>query len=146
MLRSQGIPARVVLGYRCEEWNNLGKFYQVRQSDAHAWVEAYLAAREHPAGAALGRRRSPLGRRGVAAAGRHAGGLRTGRAFGSRSKSGQGRNWIDSLWSDYVMEMDRQRQNEAVYQPLIADHAATARNMCTIANGGEASSRRSAIC
>ena len=48
MLRSQGIPARVVLGYRCEEWNNLGKFYQVRQSDAHAWVEAYLAPRYIP--------------------------------------------------------------------------------------------------
>ena len=45
MLRSQGIPARVVVGYKCDGWNKLGKFYQVRQSDAHAWVEAYLAGR-----------------------------------------------------------------------------------------------------
>ena len=48
MLRSQGIPARVVLGYRCDEWKSLGRFYQVRESDAHAWVEAYLAARDIP--------------------------------------------------------------------------------------------------
>ena len=39
MLRSQGIPSRLVLGYRCDEWDAAGKFYQVRQTQAHAWVE-----------------------------------------------------------------------------------------------------------
>ena len=43
MLRSQGIPSRIVVGYKCDAFDDLGGFYRVRQSHAHAWVEAYLA-------------------------------------------------------------------------------------------------------
>jgi len=39
MLRSQGVPARVVKGYRGIDRISEG-YYQVRQSHAHAWVEA----------------------------------------------------------------------------------------------------------
>jgi transglutaminase-like putative cysteine protease len=42
MLRSRKIPTRVVVGYRPNEFNELGKFFTVRQNDAHAWVEAYF--------------------------------------------------------------------------------------------------------
>ena len=42
MLRSVGVPARVVNGFKVTEWNPIGGFYIVRQSDAHSWVEAYL--------------------------------------------------------------------------------------------------------
>jgi transglutaminase-like putative cysteine protease len=42
LLRSAGVPARLVNGYRVEEWNDLGGYYIVRQNDAHAWVEAYI--------------------------------------------------------------------------------------------------------
>ncbi len=42
MLRTLGIPARLVNGFRMGEWNDLGEFYTVRQSDAHSWVEAYI--------------------------------------------------------------------------------------------------------
>ncbi len=42
MLRSQGIPSRVMLGYRCDEWDPRDQCFQVRQLHAHAWVEAYL--------------------------------------------------------------------------------------------------------
>lgn len=45
MLRSLGIPARVVNGYLGAEWNPYGEYYVVRQSNAHTWVEAYLAGR-----------------------------------------------------------------------------------------------------
>jgi len=42
MLRSQGIPAVLVLGFKgCEPTNEPGK-YVVRQSHAHAWVEALI--------------------------------------------------------------------------------------------------------
>ena len=38
-VQSVGIPARVVVGFKCDEYNpSLGK-YVVRQSHAHAWVE-----------------------------------------------------------------------------------------------------------
>ena len=43
----------------------------------------------------------------------------------------QGLNWIDSLWADYVMEMDRKRQEEAVYQPLLTTMRAAVRNLCS---------------
>lgn len=42
MLRSQNIPARIVVGYRTDEFNELGQHYMARQSHAHAWVEALI--------------------------------------------------------------------------------------------------------
>ena len=42
MLRSQGIPARVVIGFRGAEWNETGDFHEVRQYHSHAWVEAFI--------------------------------------------------------------------------------------------------------
>ena len=48
MLRSQGIPSRVVLGYRCDKWHEDQKCYQVRQLHAHAWVEAFLDPEQIP--------------------------------------------------------------------------------------------------
>jgi hypothetical protein len=42
MLRSIGIPARFVTGFLGAEYNPFEGYYIVRQSNAHAWVEAYL--------------------------------------------------------------------------------------------------------
>jgi transglutaminase-like putative cysteine protease len=42
LLRSAGLPARVVLGYQGGELNGFGDYYIVRQSDAHAWTEVWL--------------------------------------------------------------------------------------------------------
>lgn len=42
MLRSVGIPARLVTGFLATEWNEFGGYYTVRQRDAHAWVEVYF--------------------------------------------------------------------------------------------------------
>lgn len=41
-LRAAGIPARVVTGYQGGEINTAGNYVQVRQMDAHAWVEYWL--------------------------------------------------------------------------------------------------------
>jgi len=45
LLRHLGIPARLVAGFLAKEWNEYGKFYDVRQDQAHAWAEAYLPER-----------------------------------------------------------------------------------------------------
>lgn len=45
LLRGAGIPARVAAGYLGGEWNGVGKYLIVRQSDAHAWVEAWIGGR-----------------------------------------------------------------------------------------------------
>lgn len=42
MLRTVGIPARVVNGFRGGEYNDLTGNYIVREKDAHSWVEAYF--------------------------------------------------------------------------------------------------------
>jgi transglutaminase-like putative cysteine protease len=42
LLRDAGIPARVVTGYQGGEMNPRGGYMIVRQSDAHAWTEAYI--------------------------------------------------------------------------------------------------------
>ncbi|OPZ13147.1 MAG: Protein-glutamine gamma-glutamyltransferase [Alphaproteobacteria bacterium ADurb.BinA280] len=45
MMRMAGIPARVVTGYQGGEYNPLGDYWLVRQSDAHAWSEVWIANR-----------------------------------------------------------------------------------------------------
>jgi transglutaminase-like putative cysteine protease len=45
MLRSEGIPSRVVAGFQQGEWNPYGRYFMVRLSDAHSWVEAYIDGR-----------------------------------------------------------------------------------------------------
>lgn len=42
MLRLSGIPARLVSGFIGGEWNHYGKYFMIRQKDAHTWVEAFL--------------------------------------------------------------------------------------------------------
>lgn len=42
LLRTVGIPARLVTGFLATEWNEFGHYYTVRQRDAHAWVEVYF--------------------------------------------------------------------------------------------------------
>lgn len=42
MCQSQGIPARVATGYLVTDYNTLTGQYLVRESDAHAWVEAFI--------------------------------------------------------------------------------------------------------
>ena len=42
MLRSVGIPSRIVNGFSGGEFNDLTSQYVIRASDAHSWVEAYI--------------------------------------------------------------------------------------------------------
>lgn len=43
LMRAAHVPARVVTGYLGGELNTVGNYYIVRQSDAHAWAEVWLA-------------------------------------------------------------------------------------------------------
>ncbi len=45
LMRALGVPARVVTGYQGGEINPVDGGVSVRQSDAHAWVEVWLAQR-----------------------------------------------------------------------------------------------------
>jgi transglutaminase-like putative cysteine protease len=39
LCQSLGMQARVVIGFKSDEYNDIGNYYVVRQSHAHAWVE-----------------------------------------------------------------------------------------------------------
>lgn len=45
LMRAAGIPARVVTGYQGATRNEVGDYYVVQQSDAHAWTEVWLEGR-----------------------------------------------------------------------------------------------------
>ncbi len=118
MLRSQGIPARMVIGFRPSEFNYIGNYYVVRQRDAHAWVEAYLESDAIPDGSLYPEER-------------HAGGgwlrldptptdertLKPNQTdlLDRASKSFDYARW---LWNDYVLRLTEERQRQAVLNPL----------------------------
>ena len=42
MMRTMGLPARIVVGYQGGEWNPDSEYMTVRQYDAHAWTEVWF--------------------------------------------------------------------------------------------------------
>jgi hypothetical protein len=120
MLRSVGIPSRVVLGFNGGEYNGVGGFYQVRQLHAHAWVEAYLTSDQLPGelrgkkpwqyGAWLTLDPTP-GTSGAAS--------RIGTTAGLPSFR-QVADYARYLWSSYIMGLDSDRQLRMIYEPVAA--------------------------
>ncbi|MCS7306694.1 MAG: DUF3488 and transglutaminase-like domain-containing protein [Thermoguttaceae bacterium] len=114
MLRSLGIPCRVVVGYLCDEWNPAGQFFQVRQWHAHMWVEAYLKAEHLPSSLTEGE---------YGWLWKHGAWLRLDptpivdplqdQPFYIRWASR-----LHTLWANYIVELDRFRQTEGIYKPL----------------------------
>jgi hypothetical protein len=45
LMRAAGVPARVVTGYQGGDMNPVDGKFTVRQSDAHAWTEVFIAGR-----------------------------------------------------------------------------------------------------
>jgi hypothetical protein len=116
MLRSQGLPARMIVGYRASEYNDLGKNYLVRQRNAHAWVELHLQADQIPADEVVG---------GVVGDG--GAWLRldptpaTDQPVTAHNWFGTARDWLDyldAMWGDYVVSLSQKRQEEALFGAL----------------------------
>jgi transglutaminase-like putative cysteine protease len=47
LMRLEGIPARLIVGYEGGDYNPYADHYIVSQSDAHAWDEVYLDSKKH---------------------------------------------------------------------------------------------------
>lgn len=45
MMRNVGVPTRVVTGYQGGQYNRVGDYWLIRNSDAHAWTEVWLEGR-----------------------------------------------------------------------------------------------------
>ncbi len=120
MLRSRGIPARMVSGYKCDSWDATGGYYRVRQLHAHTWVEAYLPPNQLPSEQMHGGDYWGWDETG--------GWLRLdptppgagGETVDWLSPVRGGMDWLESLWLNYVVELDCQRQRDAIYKPIAA--------------------------
>jgi len=129
MLRSQGIPARMAIGFKGGEWNPLGMYYQVQQLHAHAWVEVYLTSdqippedfseEEVPRSAWL--TLDPTqGTQESSMAARHQGFL---------ARLRQSIDYGQVLWTNYVIGLNFKRQRQGIYDPLAQGVSAAVDNI-----------------
>ena len=116
MLRSVGIDSRVIIGFKTEVLD-FNASCTIRQSDAHAWVEAYVPP-ETMTNRTTGQ---------YAQWWQHGGWLRldpTPAANNSSMMTALSLRWADwsrivqSFWNEYVLNMTPNRQGIWIYDPL----------------------------
>jgi transglutaminase-like putative cysteine protease len=132
LMRAAGIPARVVTGYQGGYWNDLGNYLLVRNSDAHAWSEVWLAGRgwlRVDPTAAINPKRISLG--AAAAAGDQLAWYRNDWIQGLRN------HWdiVNRWWAEGVTGFNALRQHNLL-MPLGIDNADTRTLGILLALGG----------
>jgi hypothetical protein len=118
MLRSQGIPSRLVVGFKADAFSQSSGTYRVRQTNAHAWVEAYIPAERLPTGAV---REDGISDWSLGAWLR----LDPTPSYSSAPTgvARQVEDWLSllhSFWRDHVVSMSGARQREVLYRPLVS--------------------------
>lgn len=121
LMRSAGIPARVVTGYVGGYRNPLGDYWLVRRSDAHAWAEVWLEGRgwvrvDPTAAVAPERIYDTIDDRRPGA---DAGGL-FGDLFDNTGGLFDYTDWLRRGWNDLVLGFDAERQ-QRMLRPLGID-------------------------
>jgi transglutaminase-like putative cysteine protease len=110
LLRSVGIPARLVNGFKGGDWNELTRVLNVRQKHAHSWVEAYLGEEPGPDRAPRWITLDPTPGterdRSVAQVG------------GYRENFRQFTDLIRYVWVFYIVGYNADRQNYLIYGPI----------------------------
>lgn len=123
LMRAAGIPARVVTGYQGGDRNPVDGYLIVRQSDAHAWAEVWLAergwVRVDPT-AAVSPLRIETGIAGAMADGEPLPALLQVRTDWLRTLR---HRWeaINNAWNQQVLGFDRERQRRMLSAFGIAD-------------------------
>lgn len=108
MLRSQNIPARLVVGFYGGEYNKLNDCYMVRQRNAHAWVEAYIPPEDCTAEMFASGAAGPGGAWLMLDP--------TSNIYTAETTviNGEPLELARNLWQDYVLGMDASKQMDAV--------------------------------
>ena len=115
----KAIPTRVVGGYHPHEFNQLGKYFVVRNSDAHVWVEAYFSADQLkasgiepdfpcPFGCWMTFDPTPEG---------------AGEDSNLREPPDQAIDYAQQLWTDYVIEAHQLTAEDGLYAQFISRSA-----------------------
>jgi transglutaminase-like putative cysteine protease len=119
MLRTLGIPSRLVIGYKGGEFNALANHYLVRERHAHAWVEVFLPEAE------LTEDMVPVGIPKSTGAWLRIdptpGEASDNQLSGKKSvfsRAGDVLDYARVLWADYVLGLNSKRQQESIYKPL----------------------------
>lgn len=101
MLRSVGIPSRLVSGFKGAEYNRRLECFEVQQRHAHAWVEAFVDREWIVLDPTPGGRDESV------------------RSVGSTNGFWKNaRSSLNSLWSNYVVTLSYNRQKQELYDPL----------------------------
>jgi transglutaminase-like putative cysteine protease len=112
LLRSQGIPSRVVNGFKGGDWNDLAQMLTVRQRHAHSWVEAYV-------GFTPDRARKPVWLPlDAAPAAEQA--EQVAQVGGLPTSLRQVVDFVRYLWVFYVAGFNADRQEQLLYEPIRA--------------------------
>ena len=104
MLRLLGIPSRVVTGLHGGELNPISGWYQIRASDAHSWVEAFIS-----------------GKGWVTYDPTPYGPIQTKNAL--FQKIGNYLDAAELFWQDWVMDFDTERQSSLALRLEMAGRA-----------------------
>lgn len=108
MLRSIGIPARVVNGFKGGDWNSLGRVMTVRQKHAHSWVEILIDGGPfgHPLWLTLDPTPAQERDESVAQVG----------GFAARLLPVS--DFIRYIWVFYIAGFNAERQQRTIYAPI----------------------------
>ncbi|HMB07281.1 MAG TPA: DUF3488 and transglutaminase-like domain-containing protein, partial [Isosphaeraceae bacterium] len=109
LLRSVGIPARMVNGFKGGDWNEIARVLNVRRKHAHSWVEAYLGADPEGQPIWLTLDPTPGSERDRLVAG----------AGGFASNFRRLTDLIRHVWVFFIVGYDADRQRLILYDPIM---------------------------
>ena len=109
MLRSAGIPCRLVNGFKGGDWNSLGQVMYVREKYAHAWVEAFVSPGPDQPPRWITLDPTPANERAESVA-----------QVGSFQTLRQATDFVRYVWVFYIIGFDSERQYRLIYEPIIA--------------------------
>jgi len=108
MLRSVGIPTRMVNGFKGGDWNELGQVMYVREKFAHAWVEALVAGGPDEIERWITLDPTPGFER-----------QKNISPGGLLYQLRQATDFIRYIWVFYIIGFDAERQYRVIYDPII---------------------------
>lgn len=124
LMRAAGIPSRVVVGYQGGQLDRDGKTLEIRQMDAHAWSEIWLAGRgwvRFDPTAAVSPERIERGMKALTAqnASMFGDGVAGAIRYNQFKMFGQAREWVDYakyMWQQKVVGFDQDQQGDFLFK------------------------------
>jgi transglutaminase-like putative cysteine protease len=121
LLRSVGIPSRVVNGFKGGDWNEMGQVLSIRQKHAHSWVEAYVGEKLVDRGVIDGEPKPPVTLPDWITLDPTPGTARNqsvAQVSGFAGNFRQITDFIRYIWVFYIAGFNSERQDRLLYNPI----------------------------